>query len=191
MKCSTGYFAEYNGRVFRNIESKQTGLTRLLLAPVATRGCYRHRRGYYCHANGIWRRIDESTIFEQRFEEYAAVVDFGVAEVDILRLFHMIRFHVAEVDPSERPVALVQRDGQDAELQVNREPVGDAYEPLALFDGQLVVHVAQGLELFGLQHVPHAHVLVGVLGNYVAFVVEYMVLFDARFALYLENGMSI
>ena len=125
----------------------------------------------HCRASLHLIRINKQTILEQGLEKYAAVVDLGVAQVNMLRLPHVIRVHVAEVNPGRVPIALVQIYGQHAQLEVHREPVGYADEALPYLDGILVVLFAERLGFARLQHVPHAHILVRVFGDHVAFIV--------------------
>ena len=105
---------------------------------------------------------------------------FCIGQVDVLGLLDVIGLHVLEVDPGRLPVALVEADGEHAELEVDGEPVGHADEALSQLDLVLVVDLAERVDVLRLQHVPHTHVLVRVLGDYVALVVENAVLLDAR-----------
>ena len=116
---------------------------------------------------------------------------FCIGQVDVLGLLDVIGLHVLEVDPGRLPVALVEADGEHAELEVDGEPVGHADEALPQLDLVLVVDLAQRIDVLRLQHVPHAHVLVRVLGDYVALVVEYAVLLDARRALDGQRRLGV
>lgn len=50
---------------------------------------------------------------------------------------------------------------------------------------------AKRLGLAGLKHVPHAHIVVRVLGHYESLVVQYMILFDAGRAANRHQRLSI